>query len=117
MWNYYRDELSDDENNNNNPNKNVTNSESFKYKTSITGSTYNVDAKITNVEGNEIDNSAYDANKSGSKKVEIVVPLKYLSNFRRTSDMRLINYEIELVLTWFKNCVITSMEKRVIINT
>ena len=117
MWNYYRDELSDDENNNNNPNKNVTNSESFNYKTSITGSTYNVDAKITNVEGNEIDNSAYDANKSGSKKVEIVVPLKYLSNFRRTSDMRLINYEIELVLTWFKNCVITSMEKRVIINT
>ena len=117
MWNYYRDELSDDENNNNNPNKNVTNSESFKYKTSITGSTYNVDAKITNVEGNEINNPAYDANKSGSKKVEIVVPLKYLSNFRRTLDMRLINCEIELVLTWFKNCVITSMEKRVIINT
>ena len=117
MWNYYRDELSDDENNNNNPNKNVTNSESFKYKTSITGSTYNVDAKVTNVEGNEINNPAYDANKSGSKKVEIVVPLKYLSNFRRTLDMRLINCEIELVLTWFKNCVITSMEKRVIKNT
>ena len=117
MWNYYRDELSDDENNNNNPNKNVTNSESFKYKTSITGSTYNVDAKVTNVEGNEINNPAYDANKSGSKKAEIVVPLKYLSNFRRTLDMRLINCEIELVLTWFKNCVITSMEKRVIKNT
>ena len=117
LWNYYRDELSDDENNNNNPNKNVTNSESFKYKTSITGSTYNVDAKITLVEGNEINNPAYDANESGTKKVEIVVPLKYLSNFWRTLDMRLINCEIKLVLTWFKNCVITSMEKRVITNT
>ena len=62
------------------PNKNVSNSEYLKYKTSATGSAYNVDAKITNAEGNEIDNPAYDANKSG-KKVEIAVPLKYLSNF------------------------------------
>ena len=31
LWNYYRDELSDDTNNNSN--KNVINSESFKYKT------------------------------------------------------------------------------------
>ena len=50
LWNYYRDELSDDTSTNNNPNINVINSESFKYKTSITGSTYN-----------EIDNPAYDA--------------------------------------------------------
>ena len=34
--------------------------------------------KITNGEGNEIDNPAYDANKVGSKKSEIVLPLKYL---------------------------------------
>ena len=33
LWNYYRDELSDDTNDNNNSNKNVINSESFKYKT------------------------------------------------------------------------------------
>ena len=67
LWNYYRDELSDYTNDNNNSNKNVINSESFKYKTSIgiTGSTYNVDARITNAEGNEINNPAYDANKSG----------------------------------------------------
>ena len=38
LWNYYRNELSDDTNNNNNLNKNVINSESFKYKTSITES-------------------------------------------------------------------------------
>ena len=38
LRNYYRDELSYDTNdNNNNLNKNVINSESFKYKTNITG--------------------------------------------------------------------------------
>ena len=91
LWNYYRDELTDDTNDINFPNKNVINSESFKYKTCV-GSTYNVDAIITNAEGNEIHNPAYDANKSGKKEVEIAVPLKYLSNFWRTLDMPLINY-------------------------
>ena len=80
--NYYRDELSNDTNdNNNNPNKNVINSESFKYKSSITGSTYNVDKRITNDAGNQVNNPAYDTDKSGKKEVEIVVPFKYLSNF------------------------------------
>ena len=37
LRNYYRDELSYDTNDNNNLNKNVINSESFKYKTNITG--------------------------------------------------------------------------------
>ena len=68
LWNYCIDELSDNENNNNNPNKNVTNSASFKYQTSATGSTYNVDAKITNAEGNGINSPAYDVNKSDAKK-------------------------------------------------
>ena len=81
LWNYCKDELTDDTNDNNNLNKNVINSKSFKYKTSITGSTYNVDARITNAEGNTANNPAYDANKSGKKEVEIAVPLKYLSNF------------------------------------
>ena len=81
LRNYYSDELSDDTNDNNNPNKNVINSESFKYKTSITGITYNVDAGITNVEGNVVNNPACDANKSGKKEVEIAVSLIYLSNF------------------------------------
>ena len=117
LWNYYRDELTDDINDNNFLNKNVINSESFKYKTSVTGSTYNVDEKITNEEGNEIDNPAYDANKIGKKEVEIAVPLKYLSNFWRTLDMPLINCEVSLILTWSRECVITSMERRVITNT
>ena len=117
LRNYYRDELTDDTSDNNNLNKNVINSESFKYKTSITGSTYNVDAIITNDAGNQVHNPNYDANKSGKKEVEIAVPLKYLSNFWRSLNMLLINYDVSLTLTWSKNCVITSSEKRVIINT
>ena len=35
----------------------------FKYKISITGSTYNVYEKVINAEGDEINNPAYDANK------------------------------------------------------
>ena len=117
LWNYYRDELSDDKNDNNNANKNVINSGSFKYKTSITGSTYKFDARITNTEGNVVNNPAYDANKSGKKEVEIAVPLKYLSNFWRALKMPLINCELSLILTWSGECVITSMERRVITNT
>ena len=35
-----------------------------------------------------------------------MVPLKYLSNFRRTLEMLLINCEITLYLNWSENCVI-----------
>ena len=88
LWNYCRDELADDINdNNNNPNKNVIKSESFKYKASITGSTYNVDARITDNAGNQVNNPNYDANKSGKEEVEIAIPLKYLSNFWKTLNM------------------------------
>ena len=38
--------------------------------------------------------------------VEIMVQLKYLSNFWRTLEMPLINCEINLILTWSANCVI-----------
>ena len=36
------------------------------------------------------------------------MPLKHLSNFWRTLDTPLINFEINLILTWFENCLITS---------
>ena len=39
----------------------------------------------------------------GTKNVEMMVPLKYLSNFRRTLEMPLINCEINLILTWSTN--------------
>ena len=54
LWNHYRDELSDDTNDINYLNKNVINSKSFKFKTSLTGSTYNVDIKITSDAGNQV---------------------------------------------------------------
>ena len=38
--------------------------------------------------------------------VEIMVPLKYLSNFWRTLEMPLINCEVKLILTWSACCVI-----------
>ena len=85
MWNYYRDELSYDTNDNNNPNKNVINSESFKYKTSITGSTYNVDTRITNDAGNQVNNPDYNTKKSG--------------NFWRGLDISLINCEVSVLKT------------------
>ena len=42
------------------------------------------------------------------KDVEIMVPLKYLSNFWRTREMPLINCEVNLILTWSSNYVITN---------
>ena len=42
----------------------------------------------------------------GTKNVEIMVLLKYLSNFWRTLEIPLINCEINLILTWSANCVI-----------
>ena len=103
LWNYYRDEPS---------NPLSSNSESFKYKTSITGNTYNVDEKITDDDGNEVDNPKYDANKVGKNETEVVIPLKHLSNFWRSLNIPLINCEVELILTWSKNCVLVDMTKR-----
>ena len=97
LWNYYRDEPS---------NPLSSNSESFKYKTSITGNTYNVDKKITDDDGNEVDNPKYDENKAGKNKTDVVIPLKHLSNFWRSSNISLINCEVELTLTWSKKCVV-----------
>ena len=42
----------------------------------------------------------------GTKEVQIMVPLKYLSNFWKTLEMPLINCEVKLILTWSANCVI-----------
>ena len=45
---------------------------------------------------------------NGTKNVEIMVPLKYLSNFWRTLEMPLINCEVNLILNWSRNCFIVS---------
>ena len=51
------------------------------------------------------------------KEVEIAVPLKYLSSFWRTLDVPLINCEVPLILTWSRECGLTSMERKVVTNT
>ena len=76
FWNYYRDEPNSGVNNN--INYSIKDSKSFDYKANITGK----------LEGN-----------STEKEADIVVPLKYLSNFWRILDIPLINSEINLNLT------------------
>ena len=46
----------------------------------------------------------------GTKNVEIIVPLKYLSNLWRTLKLSLINSEINLGLSWSENCVIVASD-------
>ena len=93
LSNYHRDEPR---------NPLSSNSESFKYKASITGNTYNL------VDGE----AGYNANKVGKNETEIVVLLKRLSNFWRALNIPLINCEKELILTWPKNCVLADMTVR-----
>ena len=78
LWQYFRDEPDDN---------NIEDFESFKSKINITGKT---------------------PNNNNVKDVEIIVPLKYLSNFWRTLEMPLINCEVNLILTWSSTCVITN---------
>ena len=115
LWNYYKDELTDETNDNNGLKKNVFNSKSFKYKASITGSTYNVSRRITDDDGNPVNNPNYDQNKRGTKEVKIAVPLKDLGNFWNSLNIPLINCEVYLTLSWSETCVITSIEKRLVI--
>ena len=91
--NYYRDEPS---------NPLSSSFESFKYKTSITGNTYDVGAG----EG------GYDANNIGKNEAEIAAPSKHLTNFWRTLNIPLINCEIELISTWSKNYALADMTVR-----
>ena len=91
LYNYYRDELTNDDNDNFS-NINVVNSEAFKYKNKITGNTYNVDAA----------DQGYDVNKNGTQEIELAIPLKYLGNFWRALNIPLISCEVFLELKWNK---------------
>ena len=115
LWNYYRDELADETNDNNNPNKNVINSKSFKYKTNITGNTYDVARRITGADGNPANNPDYVPNKRGTKEAETAVPLKYLDNFWNSLNIPLVNREVALAVSWSATCVITNTEKRILV--
>ena len=106
LYNYYRDELTDDGVDNNFTNLKVVDSNAFKYKNKITGNTYNVSAGA----------AGYDANKNGTQEIELAIPLKYLGNFWRALNMPLISCEVSLELKWNKNCIITSLEKRLLLS-
>ena len=56
--------------------------------------------------------AGYDANKVGKNETEVVILLKHLSNFWRSLNIPLINCEVELILTWSKNCVLADMTAR-----
>ena len=71
-------------------NDNTRKSESFKSKIKITGK------------------SSADGN---TKTFEIVVPIKFLSNFWGTLEIPLINCEISLDLTWSQSCLL-QLEKQ-----
>ena len=102
LYNYYRDELSDDADNNNFDNIKVVNSNTFNYKNKIIGNTYNLNAG----------NDGYDKNKNGTQEVELTIPLKYLGIFWRALNIPLISCEVSLELKWNKNYIITSLEQR-----
>ena len=81
LWNYYRDEPNSSTNNDNITHS-ILNSKYFDYK------------------ANFMENGVRHDN------AKIVIPLKHLSNFRENINIPLINCEVELILTWFKNCVL-----------
>ena len=67
-------------------------SESFKYKAGLRGK-----IKAGDNEANSL-----------KRGVKIAVPLKYLSIFRRSLEMPLINYKVHLALNSIENCVLSS---------
>ena len=85
LWNYYRDEPNSGTNANNITHP-ILNSKSFDYKVNF------IEDGITQ--------------NNLTKNVKIFVPLKHLSNFSRSLNIPLINCEIELILAWFKICVL-----------
>ena len=82
LWNYYR-ENNDGTNFRINNNKTTT-SKYFEYRIKIIGSTPDNASRLN---------------------AELAAPLQYLSSFWRSLDLDLINYDIELDLTWSKYCV------------
>ena len=86
LWKYCKDIPARDNNN-----------EITEFTAGNTTDSLNFKAKITGQTGND-----------GTKDVEIIVPLSYLSNFWRTLEMPLINCEVNLILTWSSTCALIS---------
>ena len=73
------------------------NDETTEFTGGNTTDSFNFKAKITGQTGDD-----------GTKDVEIMVPLKYLSNFWRALEMPLLNCEVNLILTWSSTCLLIS---------
>ena len=86
LGDHYRDKVNSDANKNNADNNKINNNKI------ITSKSFEENAKIIGTASN--DNNSLDT--------EVVVPLKYLSNFWRFLDLPLINSEIELGLSLSK---------------
>ena len=87
LWQYCKDIPA--RNNNNEIIVSVRNNltDSFNFKVKFTGQTGN----------------------NGTKNVEIMVPLKYLSNFWRTLEMPLINCAVNLMMKWSSTCILAAV--------
>ena len=83
----------------------IKNSASFKYKTSITEKTSNANE--------ENGGNTEHGNTKIKKNLDIVVPLKHLSNFWKTLDIPLVNCEVSLILAWSENCVLTDIRTQI----
>ena len=92
--NYYRDKIDylDD---------NASDGKSFIYKTKIVGN-------APERPGNE-----RDANQPPILNVEVTILLKYFSNCLRFLDLSLINCEIELDLSWTRDCVLIEQNNNI----
>ena len=88
LWQYYRDE----------PALAANAVIDFIVANAITDS-FRIKEKITGQTGN-----------NGTEDVEIMVPLKHLSNLWRTLEIRLINNKINLDLNWSKKSVIVATD-------
>ena len=102
FWNYYADMPKSGHDNNLRQRiiYPIKDSESFNYKTKLVG---NVDA-VADAADNDV--------KTDLEDIKIVVPLKNLSNFMFSLDFLLINSEIELILKWTEDCVLTEKATR-----
>ena len=86
----------------------------WQYDKDIPARNNNNNAIIIFVENNLTDSFNFkvkftsQTRNNGKKDVEIMVPLKYLSNFWRTLEMPLIKCEVNLILTWSSTCVLVA---------
>ena len=91
IWDEINDSANkNDDVNNYRINNKTTTSKYFEYKTKFIWSTPNKNSRLNG---------------------EVVVPLKYMSNFWGSLDLSLINCEIELDLTWSKYFVISEISR------